>query len=1085
MKKTIKNLQLLLTATCALMVSAAALPAAQPVAISVHFNGVDGSGIDNGQTTSLLPDESAGAPGFAQTNWNNLGRWGDVTAGIVDYTGADSGLHLQWDSVWCYSSGAYAALGTPDGKLMDGFDSTDWAGGPPSAWSAGSIYGGSFNQKPAEYVGGIQTWLASKGATSYSIVLYVQGWHGWYGTSEHWVQAVTGGNPAWWNMTVGSDVTPRVFCQDNGTFNGTYTQVPSSSTNYASKTGSGDYIVFNGLTNDAVLIQNVEPVGDYQAGKIFGFQIVATPATPISSAPQISPNPAYALSPVTLTEEASSQSPLTYQWQTDGGGGGSLTNIPGATKASVVVVPPDQGGTYAIAYDCVIANTFGTVTSLPAMLNVNAAAAPIVTSDTTPANIYAYAGGTVTFAATLDGTQPITNQWQANTGTGFTNLGPATLTNRNLVLAHLQIAQSGSYQLAGTNLLGNLSSTPATLTVVTDPAAPTSGQIYASDVLAQAPAAYWRLDEGVDPSSATYQAYDASGHGLNALYGSGVTTGSAGPQSPAFPGFETTNAAAGFARYTVSGTLLVPPLNLSGSNVTITAWIFPTANIPANAGLVVNRNPADSAGLTFGGNLDTNVNSATYGQAELGYNWNNNSSTYNFHSGLFAPVNTWSFVALTITPTNATLYLCYNNGTTTNVLKAVNKVANSPETFGSGTTWIGGDPNGGTGSIFTGSIDEVAVFGAALADTQVLNLFFAAQGGGTAPLISQPPVAITGSSTISTFAGQTISLTAYGLGYPAPSYQWQACTGGVFHNLANDSHLSGANASTLTIHTTVADALNYQLVLANAYGSATSSVASVSLAPIPLNGLWTVNFAVIGANNGAPITAYAGPGVLGTGTFWNALSGGRFANATSYYDDGLTASGISFQTTNYPGSWYQPNSLSPLTKLLDPYINTQTAFLVTNLPNGTYNLVVFGMSGTYLNGSRGTAFTVNGVTLDNVFQQDYLFAPGDNSALFANVRVANGGLLVSEAPIGLQSDGVTPNGEPDFNGVQIQAVSLDPVTLTTGVSASGLTLTWANYGSLQTATNLAGPWVPVAGAVSPFVVGTTNAGAQFFRVKVQ
>ncbi len=1085
MKKTIKKLQFLLASISALTGSAIALHAGQPVSVSVHFNGVDGSGVDNSQTTSLLPYESAGAPGFAQTNWNNLDRWGDVTSGIVDYTGTDSGLHLQWDSVWCYSSGAYSNLGTPDGKLMDGFDTTDWAGGPPSAWTAGSIYGGSFNQKPAEYVGGIQSWLASKGATSYSIVLYVQGWHGWYGTSEHWVQAVTGGNPAWWNMTVGSDLTPRVFCQDNGSFNGTYTQVSSTATNYASKNGSGNYIVFNGLTNDAVLIQNAEPVGDYQAGKIFGFQIVATPVTPISSTPQISPNPTYALSPVTLTEVASSQSPLTYQWQTDGGGGGSLTNIPGATGATAVVIPPDQGSAYAINYACVVANRFGSVTSLPSVLNINAATAPILTSDTTPANVYAFAGGTVTFAAALDGTQPITNHWQANTGTGFINIGPATLTNRNLVLSHLQIAQSGSYQLVGTNLLGSLTSDPATLTVLPDPAAPTAGQVYARDVLSQAPAAYWRLDEAVDPTSATYQAYDASGNGLNALYGLGVTTANAGPQSPAFAGFETTNAAAGFARYTAGGTLLVPPLNLSGSNVTITAWIYPTANIQANAGLLVNRNPADSAGLTFGGNLDTNANSTTYGQAELGYNWNNNANSYNFHSGLFAPVNTWSFVALTITPTNATLFLCYNSGTTTNVFKAVNKVANNPETFGGGTTWIGGDPNGGTGSLFTGSIDEVAVFGSALADAQVVNLFFAAQGGGTVPIISQQPVSIAGSSTVSTFAGQTISLTAYGLGYPAPSYQWQGGTGGVFHNLANDSHLSGANSSTLTIQTTVADVLNYQLVLANSYGSATSSVATVSLAPIPLNGLWTVNFAVIGANNGAPITAYAGPGVLGTGTFWNALSGGRFANATSYHDDGVTSSGISFQATNYPGSWYQPNSLSPLTKLLDPYINTQTAFLVTNLPNGTYNLVVFGMSGTYLDGSRGTAFTVNGVTLDNVFQQDYLFAPGDNSALFANVRVTNGGLLVSETPIGLQSDGVTPNGEPDFNGVQIQAVSLDPVSITSTVSGSALTLTWANYGSLQSATNLAGPWVPVAGAASPFVVGTTNAGAQFFRVKVQ
>jgi hypothetical protein len=172
-----------------------------------------------------------------------------------------------------------------------------------------------------------------------------------------------------------------------------------------------------------------------------------------------------------------------------------------------------------------------------------------------------------------------------------------------------------------------------------------------------------------------------------------------------------------------------------------------------------------------------------------------------------------------------------------------------------------------------------------------------------------------------------------------------------------------------------------------------------------------------------------------------------------------------------------------LTGLLDAYVNTPTAFQFTNVPNGIYNLVLFGAAGTYLDDSRGTEFTVNGVSQDNVFQQDWMFAPGDNSALFTNVHVTDGGLLINETGIGLQSDGVTPNTEPDFNGAQLQAVSLDPVRITSTVSGGALTLNWANYGTLLSATNLAGPWVPVAGGMSPFVISTTNA-AEFFRVKI-
>jgi len=55
MKKIIKKMQFLLATTSALMGSAVALHAGQPVSVSVHFNGVDGIGIDNNQTTSLLP----------------------------------------------------------------------------------------------------------------------------------------------------------------------------------------------------------------------------------------------------------------------------------------------------------------------------------------------------------------------------------------------------------------------------------------------------------------------------------------------------------------------------------------------------------------------------------------------------------------------------------------------------------------------------------------------------------------------------------------------------------------------------------------------------------------------------------------------------------------------------------------------------------------------------------------------------------------------------------------------------------------------------------------------------------------------
>jgi hypothetical protein len=110
-----------------------------------------------------------------------------------------------------------------------------------------------------------------------------------------------------------------------------------------------------------------------------------------------------------------------------------------------------------------------------------------------------------------------------------------------------------------------------------------------------------------------------------------------------------------------------------------------------------------------------------------------------------------------------------------------------------------------------------------------------------------------------------------------------------------------------------------------------------------------------------------------------------------------------------------------------------------------------------------------------------MFAQGDNTALFTGIAVTNGSLNLAVIP------NPYPGTEWDFNGVQLQAVNLAPVVITTALGGSGssqnLTLTWANYGTLMSATNLAGPWVPVTGAISPFVVSTTNT-AEFFSVKL-
>jgi hypothetical protein len=166
--------------------------------------------------------------------------------------------------------------------------------------------------------------------------------------------------------------------------------------------------------------------------------------------------------------------------------------------------------------------------------------------------------------------------------------------------------------------------------------------------------------------------------------------------------------------------------NLIATNLTYAMWIKPSGPVENWAGLLMDRGGAGE-GLGFGGTVDGT------GMSELGYTWNANS-TWSYNSGLYPPANQWSFVAMVIEPTKATLYLMNSSG----IQSATNAVAQDSETFG--VAWhIGDDAQGGTtgGRTFPGSISDVAVFLSALSPSQVTALYNAGLGN-----VAPPPVTI-------------------------------------------------------------------------------------------------------------------------------------------------------------------------------------------------------------------------------------------------------------------------------------------------------------------------------------------------------
>lgn len=559
--------------------------------------------------------------------------------------------------------------------------------------------------------------LAGPGSTTATLLADYRSNPNFVFAAEDWLQwsgiavRLTNGGTYGYTISAGlnalnhSQMYCRVYCIANNPY-------PDGSICLIQAAGGPNSVTYNAVANN------------YDQNFDLGFSDLSVLDKPLAPSPTASPGTTvYGGTPLTLTETASGAN-LHYQWriETDGNSN-SLTNIPGATSSNLLQIASYAGGN-PIYYDVVVTNVNGAATSSVVQITVNAPSAPVLNQDLASLTPATYAGGSLTFNATFEGTLPIYYQWTTNSGGGFYPITGAT--NATLTLNHLQMGSVGSIQVVATNSVGTTNSSVATVTILADPPAPTGSQPYAYAVYANEPLVYWRLSETNDTSIGGVPTYDYSGNGHDAVYGAAARNNIPGPQSPEFPGFEPANTGvqlpgpngAGGHGYLVS-----PDLNVDTNTVTFTAWINPTANVVTTAGIVFWRDGADGAGLGFGG-------ASSNGMTEVGYTWNTNSGlTWNWDSNLYPPLGQWSFLALTITPTDATLYLYYVDGNagTTNLLKAVNVLPHTTEAFSGGIIRVGDDTFDDY-RVFPGSIDEVAIFTHSLSEAQINNLFFTALG---------------------------------------------------------------------------------------------------------------------------------------------------------------------------------------------------------------------------------------------------------------------------------------------------------------------------------------------------------------------
>ena len=361
--------------------------------------------------------------------------------------------------------------------------------------------------------------------------------------------------------------------------------------------------------------------------------------------------------------------------------GTNLLGQVGGTPANLVwsnLAP----GTYTVLAQAGYDGTNGT-TSAPAVITV----APVVAITAQPQSQTNLAGSTVSFSVGAGGAPPLAYQWWFNHA-----LIPGA-TNAVLTLTNCQAGQSGNYLVtvtAGIFSNASVTSSPAALAVYPPPASPAA-------VLTNGPVAYWRLNETNGTT-----AYDSSPNGNNATYAN-CGLGLAGPQPPAFPGFDPENLAVNFNG---SNSRMACPAAVSvngAANFTVLAWVKTTAT---NGGAIIQQR--DGSGAGYAGEYQLAVN----GTVSF-YVYSNN---YQFNLTTTRTVNdgNWHQIAGVRSGTGGYIYI---DGT----------LAKS----GSGTvqslnpsiaTWIGYDERDGN-YYFNGLLDEVAVFSNALSSATIQGIY--------------------------------------------------------------------------------------------------------------------------------------------------------------------------------------------------------------------------------------------------------------------------------------------------------------------------------------------------------------------------
>ena len=404
-----------------------------------------------------------------------------------------------------------------------------------------------------------------------------------------------------------------------------------------------------------------------------------------------------------------------------------------------------------------------------------APAAPVFTVQ--PQSLALTAGQTAAFSASVSGSGPVTYQWWFN---GATIAGA---TNATLTIPGVQATNAGVYNIVASNPIGQTTSSNAVLAVnVGSCASVTTGMIS------------WWAAEG--------NAADQNGNNTGVLKNG--ATFAAGEVGGAFS-FNGQNQYV-FISNSAS-------LNPAGS-FSIEAWVNPR---PTGGNQVILGKWGDTADL--GGERAyilalVGANQLQFDISDAANQGNGPFQVFNTPNNV-VPYNTWSHVAAVYNQSTGTRSIYVNGAAVAQrtdapitVLNAGNPVSIGAGVYGTGVV----------GDYFSGQIDELSLYGRALAPADVLAIYTAGALGKC--LVPLAPWVITSPQSLSVVAGGTAAFSVAAAGTGPFGYQWWF----------NSAPLAGANAATLSLTNVLpVEAGAYAVVVTNAVGSVTSAVATLTV----------------------------------------------------------------------------------------------------------------------------------------------------------------------------------------------------------------------------------------------------------------